>query len=376
MKILAIESTCDETAAAVVESFGDGVRVLKSVVASSVEMHEKYGGIVPEVAAREQIKSIIPVITEAMSDEEVDAVAVSYGPGLMGSLLVGVETAKVLAWAWKKPLLKVNHMAAHVMANWILAESDTVSQWHTDTVPELPAVGLVVSGGHTDLILMESLTKWTWIGGTRDDAVGEAFDKAARILGLLYPGGPEIEKAASKVTEKEWKTNKNKFKLPRPLIHDPGLEMSFSGIKAAIARVVESKEYKDWISPFGDQRPYQVGNDKTNGVRFLDCARNDELKRNLVAREFSEAVIEVLVKKTMMAIEQYRLKSVVLAGGVAANNKLRETLKHEVERAGLSFHVPELKYCGDNAAMVGAVAILRREEAELDLKPEPSLATV
>lgn len=207
MKVLAIESTCDETAAAVVENFADGVRVLKSVVASSVEMHEKYGGIVPEVAAREQIRSIIPVIMEAISDEEVDAVAVSYGPGLMGSLLIGVETAKVLSWAWRKPLIKVNHMVAHVLANWIIEKNQKLenSKTQNDRVPEMPAVGLVVSGGHTDLILMESLSKWTWIGGTRDDAVGEAFDKTARILGLPYPGGPEIDKAASKVSDEEYK---------------------------------------------------------------------------------------------------------------------------------------------------------------------------
>ncbi|HCQ31009.1 TPA: tRNA (adenosine(37)-N6)-threonylcarbamoyltransferase complex transferase subunit TsaD [Candidatus Collierbacteria bacterium] len=356
MKVLAIESTCDETAAAVVESFGNGVRVIRSVVASSVEMHEKYGGIVPEVAAREQIKSIIPVIMEAIGDEKVDAVAVSYGPGLMGSLLIGVETAKVLAWAWKKPLLKVNHMAAHVMANWIVERNQELKESKTQDfgVPELPAVGLVVSGGHTDLILMESLQKWTWIGGTRDDAAGEAFDKAARILGLPYPGGPEVDRAANKVTNEEWKKYKNLLKLPRPLIHEPRLEMSFSGIKAAIARMVENR--------------YQL--------LGISSQISDEKWVNLVAREFSEAVTEVLAKKTMLAVEQYQPKSVVLAGGVAANRKLRETLRQEVEKTGLTFHVPELKYCGDNAAMVGAAAILRPNEAGMDLKPEPGLATV
>ncbi len=372
MKVLAIESTCDETAAAVVESCGRGVKVLKNVVASSVEMHEKYGGIVPEVAAREQIRSIIPVITEALGDEFVDAVAVSYGPGLMGSLLVGVETAKVIAWSWKKPLLKVNHMTAHVLANWIVDEKQSIEDInrfpirsgmtsHNDAseVPEFPAVGLVVSGGHTDLILLETLSNWRWIGGTRDDAVGEAFDKAARLLGLPYPGGPEMDKAANNVSEEEWLKNKDIFKLPRPLIHDPRLDMSFSGIKAAIARVVESKKYKGWI-------PDQAQND-ING---------DDLKKCILAREFSESVTEVLVKKTMIAQEQYHPKSVVLAGGVAANKKLREALRVEVESAGVQFFVPELKYCGDNAAMVGAAAILRPEDSKLDLKPDPSLGVV
>ena len=361
MKVLAIESTCDETAAAVVESLAGGVRVVKSVVASSVEMHEKYGGIVPEVAAREQIKSILPVIFEALGGEEVDGVAVSYGPGLMGSLLVGVETAKVLAWAWRKPLWRVNHMAAHVLANWIIEKTQKLKNSKTQRieVPELPAVGLVVSGGHTDLILLESLTNWTWIGGTRDDAAGEAFDKAARLLELPYPGGPEMDKAASQVTDEAWKANKNLFKLPRPMIHDPGLDLSFSGIKAAVARMVESKEFREWI-------PDQVGDD-TNV---------DELRKNILAREFSEAVTEVLVKKTLMAVKQYFPRSVVVAGGVAANKGLRETLRGEVEKTGVGFFVPELKYCGDNAAMVGAAAILRPVESGLDLRPEPSLGVV
>jgi N6-L-threonylcarbamoyladenine synthase len=335
MKILAIESTCDETAAAVVENYGKGVRVIKSVVASSVEMHQKYGGIVPEVAAREQIKSIIPVIMEAVHEETIDAVAVSYGPGLMGSLLVGVETAKALAWAWNKPLLRVNHLAAHVLANWLGEE-----------VPELPAVGLVVSGGHTDLILLESLEKWTWIGGTRDDAAGEAFDKAARILGLPYPGGPEVDKAAGKVGDEELDKSDHKYKLPRPLIHEPGLGMSFSGIKAAISRLVSKED------------------------------RLSETNRNLIAREFTEAVTDVLISKTMSAVDIYHPKSVIMAGGVAANNKLRESLKHEVEMTGVKFFVPEIKFCGDNAAMVGAAAILRPDNSQPDLKPDPGLSIV
>lgn len=360
MRILAIESTCDETAAAVVESFGGGVRVLRNIVASSVEMHEKYGGIVPEVAAREQIKSIIPVIAEAVKGEEIDAVAVSYGPGLMGSLLIGVETAKVLAWAWKKPLLRVNHMTAHVMANWIVERTQGIKEPRTQDVevPELPAVGLVVSGGHTDLILLKSLGEWEWIGGTRDDAAGEAFDKTARLLSLPYPGGPEVDKAAEKAESNNSQfsnSNFQKFKLPRPLLHDGSLEMSFSGIKAAVARMVESR------SQMTDLRP-QIADDE-----FV----------NLVAREFSEAVVEVLIKKTLMAVEMYHPKSVILAGGVAANRKLRESLRTEVERIdGVKFFVPELKYCGDNAAMVGAAAVMRPDEAAFTLRPEPSLTVV
>jgi len=341
MKILAIESTCDETAAAVVENCGAGVKVISDVIASSVLIHQKYGGIVPEVAAREQVQSIVPVITEAVCGvkDDVQAVAVSYGPGLMGSLLIGVETAKTLAWAWKKPLYSVNHMAAHVFANWIVSDSKT-------DVPMFPAVGLVVSGGHTDLIFMKNLRDWEWIGGTRDDAVGEAFDKVARLLGFAYPGGPEIQSASEKITEIQKKTST--YKLPRPLLKDLSLEMSFSGLKAAVARMVSEVETLD-----------------------------DDTK-NLIAWEFLEAVSEILVKKTMMAVEQYKPKSVLIAGGVAANTVLRSRLRETTEKvAGVKFFCPELKYCGDNAAMVGAVAILAPNEAKIrELRPEPGLATV
>lgn len=354
MKVLAIESTCDETAAAVVESCGAGVKVINNVVASSVLMHQKYGGIVPEVAAREQIKSIIPVITEAVGEEkdDIDGIAVSFGPGLMGSLLVGVESAKSLAWAWKKPLYKVNHMAAHVFANWI---TPTASQLGGQVVgkievPKFPTVGLIVSGGHTDLILMKSINDWEWIGGTRDDAVGEAFDKVARLLGLPYPGGPEIQKAAERAQERNFQFpifNDHKYKLPRPLLNEDNLDMSFSGLKAAIARIVS------------------------------DMGKIDDETRDLLAWEFSEAVCEILVKKTMKAVEKYKPVSVLLAGGVAANKQLRGSLKIAVENAGIKFFCPELKYCGDNAAMVGAAAIIApREVKPVELKPDPSVTTV
>jgi N6-L-threonylcarbamoyladenine synthase len=341
MKILAIESTCDETAAAVVENCGSGVKVISNVIASSVLIHQKYGGIVPEVAAREQVQSIIPVITESISGvkDDVQAVAVSYGPGLMGSLLVGVETAKALAWAWKKPLYSVNHMAAHVFANWIVNDRKM-------EVPQFPALGLVVSGGHTDLIFMKNLRDWEWIGGTRDDAVGEAFDKVARLLGFAYPGGPEIQKASEKVTADQ--KEKSVFKLPRPLLRDSSLEMSFSGLKAAVSREVS------------------------------EIVNIDDITKNIIAWEFLEAISDILIMKTMMAVERYKPKSVLIAGGVAANTTLRKRLGKTVETvAGVKFFCPELKYCGDNAAMVGAVAILAPNEVSIkDLKPEPGLATV
>ena len=315
MRILAIESTCDETAAAVIENLGIGFRVVTSVVASSAVIHQKYGGVVPEVAAREQVKSIIPVINEALSNislDSIEAIAVSYGPGLMGSLLVGTETAKVLAWAWKKPLIRVNHMAAHVAANWIVTDE-------SGKVPFFPAVGLVVSGGHTDLILLRDNKNWEWIGGTRDDAAGEAFDKAARILGLPYPGGPSIQKAIEEIGN----DSENRFKLPRPMIHEQTLEMSFSGLKAALNKLVTQ------INP-----------------------NDTEVK--LLAKEFNDAVVDVLVNKTLSAKEKYNVESVLVAGGVAANTSLREKLKQVIPDGQL--FIPEMKYCGDNAAMVGAYA--------------------
>ena len=336
MRILAIESTCDETAAAVIENLGAGFKVVTNVVASSAVIHQKYGGVVPEVAAREQVKSIIPVINEALINikmDSIDAIAVSYGPGLMGSLLVGIETAKVLAWTWKKPLIGVNHMAAHVAANWIVTEEK-------GRVPQTPAVGLVVSGGHTDLILIRDNNNWEWIGGTRDDAAGEAFDKAARILGLPYPGGPSIQKAIEEINN----DSIEKFKLPRPMIHDKTLEMSFSGLKAALNKLVSQ------VKP-----------------------NNEEIK--LLAKEFNNAVVDVLVNKTLSAREKYAVKCVLVAGGVAANKSLREKLKDIIPAEQL--FVPELKYCGDNAAMVGAAALMSPKEVEPKfLKPNPGLATV
>lgn len=333
MRVLAIESTCDETAASLVESFNGGVRVVSSVVASSVSMHEKYGGIIPEIAAREQVMSIVPVIIEALGEERenIDAIAVAFGPGLMGSLLVGVETAKVLSWVWGKKLLRVNHIAAHLLANFI---SDS------GNLPELPAVGLVASGGHTDFFFLESLEDWKWIGGTRDDAVGEAFDKAGRIFGLPYPAGASMDHITKNISDEEYSQLEKSKRLPRPLIHDKTLDMSFSGLKAAVARL---------------------------------GAEDD---KNLYIRDFSEAVTEVLVAKTRLAIEKYQPKSLLLGGGVAANSKIRESLKQLENEFDVKFFVPELKYCGDNAAMIGAAAIMRPIEASFDEAPDPGMEVI
>lgn len=345
MRILAIESTLDETAVAIVESFDGGVNVISSVVASSSNLYGKYGGVVPEIAAREQVLYIVPVLLEALAEhklEDVEAISVAYGPGMMGCLLVGVETAKVLSWVFGKPLLKVNHVSAHLLANWIIEKNQSTenSKIQNTELPQMPAVGLVASGGHTDFFLMESIGDWKWIGGTRDDAVGEAFDKAGRIFDLPYPAGPAIDKISREVSDEEYLKLEKSKRLPRPLIHDDSLDMSFSGLKAAVARL------------------------------------NEDVDKNLYIRDFSEAVTEVLVAKTKIALEKYKPKSLLLGGGVAANSKIREALKSLENEYEVKFFVPDLKYCGDNAAMIGAAAIMRPVEAGVELMPEPGLDVV
>ncbi len=287
MTILGIETSCDETAAAIVE---DGVKIISNVVASSQSLHAKFGGIIPENAAREQVKSMIPVIKEALITD-VDAIAVTVGPGLIGSLLVGVETAKALALVWKKPIIPVNHLVGHIYANWLDGK-----------VPQFPALVLIVSGGHTELVLMRDHGEFKLIGSTRDDAAGECFDKCARILNLGYPGGPAIEKAAIK---------NNLCKLPRPMINQKNYDFSFSGLKTA---VMNSKEKN----------------------------------KNFLAYELQEAITDVLVKKTLRAAEEFQPKSILLCGGVAANKRLREKIPQAI--------VPPVNLCTDNAAYIASAA--------------------
>lgn len=353
--ILAIETTMDETGVAVVSSWDKRVRVWSNVKASSAEMHKKYGGVVPEIAAREQVKVILPVIKEVLEtvrekkweDElkEIEAIAVAYGPGMMGSLLVGVETAKVLASVWGKKLIKVNHLVGHVAANWIKERENT-------PVPELPAVSLIVSGGHTDLVVIDENNEWKWLGGTRDDAAGEAFDKSARLLGLSdYLGGVVIEKAMKEVGKEgmEW-LRQEKIRLPRPMIGNKGLDMSFSGLKTAVLHEVEKlKKSGKW----------------------------SEEKGRALAKEFNGAVVDVLVSKTERAIKIHQPKSLLVGGGVAANILLRERLERLAKEMEISFFKPEMKYCTDNAAMIGAGAVIKGKEEKIEnLKAEPSLGVV
>lgn len=332
MKILAIETSCDETAAAVIE---DGAKFLSNVIASSGELHRKTGGIVTEVAAREQVRSIIPVIQEALvsisGQAEIDAIAVTAGPGLIGSLLIGVETAKALAFAWNKPLIAVNHLIGHIYGNFIENTSST-----------FPAVVLIVSGGHTDLILLKNHGDYTWLGGTLDDAVGEAFDKAARILGLGYPGGPAISKAASSFIAGGATLDPS---LPRPLITEPNFDFSFSGLKTALFNIVGSKS----ALPLPQEE-----------IAAL-------------AYEFQEAAADCLVTKTIKAAQEFGAKSIMLAGGVAANTRLREKIGKSAGNIPVLF--PPFKFCTDNAAMIGSAAFFNQNFVPWEnLEPDPSLS--
>lgn len=357
MKILGIESTCDETGVAVVK---DGRWILSNVVASSVDLQKKYGGVVPEVAAREQVRSILPVIAEAIANaaktrnskletrnnllnpqttkwakENIDAIAVAHGPGLIGSLLIGVETAKTLALVWDKPLIPVNHLIGHIYANWLtptvngqslMVDRDKRKPNERLTMndePEFPLIALIVSGGHTDLLLMTGHGKYQWLGGTRDDAAGEAFDKVARVLGLSYPGGPEVERLASQTRNKKHGTRN--FKLPRPMVDSNDFDFSFSGLKTAVI----------------------------NKVSQLSDVKG---QMSVIAYEFQEAVVDVLVTKTVRAAKKFKAKSIAVGGGVAANNRLRSQFAIHSSQIRIPVHFPTKGMSVDNGAMIAAAA--------------------
>ncbi len=321
MIILGIESSCDETAASIVQETNGDIAILSNVISTQIEIHSRYGGVVPEVAAREHVKNIIPVIDKAISEagitkDDIDAIAVTQGPGLMAALHIGVETSKTLTLAWNKPLIPINHMAGHIYST--LKNVDDF---------QFPVLALLVSGGHTQLVLMKQHYDFEVIGTTVDDAVGEAFDKVAKLLGLPYPGGPAIEKEASLYTPSPT-LGGGEIKFPRPMLDSPDFNFSFSGLKTAVRYFIE---------------------------------KNPDYNRAQVAYEFQNAAIDVLVSKTIRAVEHYHIKTLIVGGGVAANNLLRKQLTSAINRINPN---PETRYpipgtSADNAAMIAIAALVK-----------------
>lgn len=329
--ILAIESSCDETAAAVVKN---GRTVLSNVISSQIALHTLYGGVVPEIASRKHIEKINQVITEALEKanvilQDIDAIGVTYGPGLVGALLVGVAEAKAISYATKKPLIGVHHIEGHVSANYIE---------HIDLEP--PFMCLIVSGGHTHLVVVREYGVYEIVGRTRDDAAGEAFDKVARAIGLGYPGGPKVDKLARE-------GNKKAISFPRANIEGAPYDFSFSGVKSAVLNHINSCTMK-----------------------------NEEVNRADIAASFQEAVVEALVNKTILAAKDYGMTKVAIAGGVAANSALREAMSEKCNANGLKLYYPSPIYCTDNAAMIGVAAYyeyLNGTRHGLDLNAVPNL---
>ncbi len=330
--ILAIESSCDETSVAVIRN---GEEILSNIVASQIKSHQRFGGVVPEVASRHHVEQITLCIEEALEEAKVTvadlaAVAVTQGPGLVGSLLIGISAAKAFAWAHALPLVPVNHMAGHIYAARL--EQPLI----------FPLMALLVSGGHTELVLMEEDGQFEIIGETRDDAAGEAYDKVGRVLGLPYPSGKEIDRLAH--------LGEDTYKFPRAMIHEDNFDFSFSGLKSSFINLVHNAEQ-----------------------------RGEELSTENLAASFQASVVDVLVSKTIRVCQKYPVKQLIVAGGVAANQGLRESLSEAVakELPDVTLIVPPLRLCGDNAAMIGAAAhveLAKGRLADMSLNAIPSLA--
>lgn len=328
MLILGIETSCDETAVAVVK---DGQEILSNIVASQIDIHKRFGGVVPEIASRKHIESINLVVESALNEakvtlDNIDACAVTYGPGLVGSLLIGLSFAKGLAYSRSMPLIGINHLEGHIYSAYL--EHPQLS---------LPAIALIVSGGHTELIYVEEWGEYKLLGRTIDDAVGEAFDKAAKLLNLGYPGGPIIDKLAKK-------GNPKAIKFPRALWRKRGFNFSLSGLKTSL---------RTHISPVD------------GGQKVED-----------IVASFQEAIVDVLVDKTIKATQEHKIKNIILCGGVAANTRLKERLSNEAQNQVMMVFYPSLKLCTDNAAMVaglGYVKYQKQEFAPLSLNADPNL---
>lgn len=327
VNILAIESSCDETSMAIIRN---GCECVHLTVLTQMDTHAEFGGVVPEIASRMHAENVTMVLEETlkkanMTMDEIDAIAVTYAPGLLGSLLVGVEFAKTMSFVYKKPLIAVNHIAGHIYAN------------NLEKPMQFPLLALVVSGGHTDLILMKGDYQFEHIGGTLDDAIGECYDKVARVIGLGYPGGPKVEKAALE--------GEHTYDLPTPM-NDDSFNMSFSGLKSNIINLVHNEKQ-----------------------------RGNEIRNNDLARSFQDVAIDQLCRKTELAIKKYDIKNMIIAGGVSANKYLRQEIKKVTDKYGVDLSVPSFVYCTDNAAMIGAAAYplyLKGEFADLSLNATSS----
>jgi N6-L-threonylcarbamoyladenine synthase len=306
--ILGIESSCDETSCSIVKN---GIEEIITVTSSQIDLHATYGGVVPELASREHVKNITFILDECfkranMSMNDIDAIGVTYGPGLNGSLLVGLEAAKTLSFIHNKPLIPVHHIAGHIYANSI------------NNSLKFPLIALVISGGHTDLIYMEEDYNFKKLGGTLDDAVGECYDKVARVLNLPYPGGPQIDKLAHVGTPT--------YQLPIPL-NDNSYNFSFSGLKSAVINLVHNEKQK-----------------------------GNEIDKANLAASFQNVVVDILTKKTMNALEEYNVNNLILAGGVSANKGIRTKITELCKEKGINLHIPEIKHCTDNATMIATSA--------------------
>lgn len=326
--IFAIETSCDETSASIIKN---GKEEIATVILSQIDIHKHFGGVVPEIASRNHTQCITLVFEEClkkanMKMDDIDAIAVTYGPGLNGSLLIGIEAAKALSFATGKPLVPVNHMAGHIYANKFVGEF------------KFPLLCLVVSGGHTEIIYMDKEYSFKKIGSTLDDSVGEAYDKVARVVGIPYPGGPLMDKMAH--------LGKHTYTLPAPK-DDNSYDFSFSGIKSAVINLVHNEKQ-----------------------------RGNEINKEDLATSFQETAIGILVKKTTRALKEYGVKQLLVAGGVSANSGLRKALEDTCKELNVELLKPEIKYCTDNAAMIGAAgyyAYIRGDRADFSLNPEPGL---
>jgi N6-L-threonylcarbamoyladenine synthase len=347
MLILGIETSCDETATAILQDD----KILSNFVFSQDKIHAQFGGIVPEVAARKHIETIIPAIdyvfkNAKLSLNQIDLIAVTLGPGLITSLMVGVDTAKTLAFVSKKPLAAINHLEGHIYSNWLSANKSPISPPTADPPKadnQFPILCLIVSGGHTELVLMPNHGRYKVIGQTRDDAAGEAFDKVAKLLQVGYPGGPAISKLADF-------GNSKAYSFPRPMIREPNFDFSFSGLKTDVLRLVKKKKGK-----FSDQ----------------------EIKN--ICASFQAAVVDVLVLKTIRAAKYYHVKTILLAGGVTANRLLRKKMADTInkEMPKIHFHFPDPKFCTDNAAMVALAGYFHAQRKDFTswdkIKVDPNL---